>query len=146
MKGNRNVPRPGYFRVQGQRVEDPDATKASKQALDREKARLRRRASRKKAARPAAKPRAAVAPKVDVEVPRPLERAHDRELASEFARMNERRPARRVKMAARPQASDANHPGYLGAAARGVIRRVARVALAPLTLARAVVDRIRDRD
>lgn len=51
-------------------------------------------------------------------------RKHDRE----YARMNERRPGKRVK-----------------AGARGVLRRVARYALAPLSLARAVVDRFRDR-
>ena len=39
-----------------------------------------------------------------------------------------------------------DYPNELGATARGVIGRVARVALAPLALARAVVDRIRDRD
>lgn len=134
-KRHRNAPGPGHFKVQGHRVEDNDAAATSKQALDREAARLKRRAV-KKAVAPKRR-RAAAAPKVDVVVPKVLERAHDRE----FAKMNERRPARRAE----PAAGDAQ-PSYLSEAARGMIRRVARVALAPLSLARAVVDRIRDRD
>lgn len=134
-KRHRNAPGPGHFKVQGHRVEDSDVAGTSKQALDREAARLKRRAP-KKAAAPKRR-RAAPAPKVEVVVPKVLERAHDRE----FARMNERRPPRRTEAATREE-----QPSYLSEAARGVIRRVARVALAPLSLARAVVDRIRDRD
>lgn len=133
---HRNVPGPGHFKVQGHRVEDNDVAKLSKQALDREAARLGRRAARKPAA--PKRTRARVAPKPDLVVPEALERAHDRD----FARMNERR---RAPQHSRP-AGGADHPGYLAEAARGVIRRVARVALAPLSIARAVVDRIRDRD
>jgi len=133
-KRHRNVPGPGHYKIQGHHVEDNDAAGTSKQALDREAARLKRRAP-KKAAAPKRR-RAALAPKVEVVVPKPLERAHDRE----FAKMNERRAPRRV------EAAEDGQPRYLAEAARGVIRRVARVALAPLSLARAVVDRIRDRD
>lgn len=134
-KRHRNVPGPGHYKVQGHHVEDNDAAGTSKQALDREAARLKRRAPKKVAA--PKRRRAPAAPKVEVVVPKPLERAHDRE----FAKMNERRAPRRVEVAA-----DDGRPRYLTEAARGVIRRVARVALAPLSLARAVVDRIRDRD
>ena len=56
--------------------------------------------------------------------------------------MNERKPGKRVK----PSQVETQHPRYLVETARGVIRRVARVALAPLALARAVVDRFRDHD
>jgi hypothetical protein len=63
--------------------------------------------------------------------------AHDRE----FSRMNERRTPEHVHAAAR-----GDQPPYLGERARGLIRRVARLAMAPLSIARAVVDRLRDRD
>ena len=136
-KRQRNAPGPGHYKVQGHPVEDNDVASMSKQALVREAARLKRRATRNKAA-PAKRQRAATAPRVDLAVPPSLERAHDRE----FARMNERKPAKRVKRSG----GDGAQPRYFTDAARGVIRRVARVALAPLSLARAVVDRFRDRD
>jgi hypothetical protein len=135
-KRHRNAPGPGHYKVQGHPVEDNDVASLSKQALVRESARLKRRVTRKKAAAPA-RTRAAAAAKVDLAVPRVLEREHDRD----FQRMNERRPAKRVK----PSAAD-GHAGYFSDAARGVLRRVARVALAPLSLARAGVDRFRDHD
>ncbi len=148
---HRNVPGPGHFKVQGHRVEDNDAAATSKQALDREAARLQRRGPRK-AAPAAKKARARIAPKVDVAVPAVLERAHDREVARvherDFGRMNERRSTRAQQADKRVKSAggDGHQPRYLAEAARGVIRRVARVALAPLSIARAVVDRIRDRD
>lgn len=137
-KRNANVPGPGYYKIQGSHVEDRDVTKMSKRALDREAARRKQ----KGVARPAATKRARVKPARKVEIPptpEVLAREHDRD----FARMNERRSRKRVK-AAPVRAQD--YPSYLGATARGVIRRVARVALAPLALARAVVDRVRNRD
>jgi hypothetical protein len=144
MGKKRNVPRPGHFRVQGHRVEDSDATRLSKEALDREAARLGRRAAK----RPKApkRRRAPAAPKVEVVVPPSFAQAHDREL------MSPRRAPRRVTppapapAAARGRPAEAELPRYLVDTARGVIRRVARVALSPLALARAVVDRFRDRD
>lgn len=136
-KRHRNAPGPGHFKVQGHPVEDNDAASASKQALVREAARLKRRAPKKKAAMSRALP--SLAAKVDVEVPAPFARAHDRE----FAAMNERKPAKRVKKGG---GDDAHQPRYLTETARGVIQRVARVALAPLALARAVVDRFRHHD
>ena len=163
MKGNRNVSRPGHFRVQGHRVEDPDATRASKQALDREAARLRRSAARKKVA--AKKQRAAAAPRVDVAVPHAFEEAHDRDLAKKLARTSERRAAerraaerragerrvgerrapKRVKPAAATGAGSGPAP-YLGVRTRGVIRRVTRLALTPFAFARAVIDLVRHRE
>ena len=138
-KRHRNVPGPGHFKVQGHPVEDGDAAARSKQALDREAARLRRRPATRAAA--PKRRSAAVAAKVDVAVPQAFARAHDRD----FARMNERRTVEAANKRVKPARGEA-HPGYLSDAARGVIRRVARVALAPLSLARAVVDRFRDRD
>ena len=135
-KRHRNAPGPGHFKVQGHPVEDNDVASMSKQALVREAARLKRRAPKKKAATP--KQRPSLASKVDIEVPAPFARAHDRE----FASMNERKPAKRVKRVN----GDAYQPRYLTETARGVMKRVARVALAPLALARAVVDRFRDHD
>lgn len=131
-----NHPVPGFFKVQGGAIEDRDVADLSKQALVREAARRKRKARPKRAA--AAKKGATLAPTVDVAVPRAFERAHDRE----FARMNERKPPRRVKAAG----AQAEQPRYLTDAARGVMRRVARVAMAPLALARAVVDRFFDHD
>ena len=136
-KRHRNAPGPGHFKVQGHPVEDHDITGMNKQALVREAARLKHRPPKKKSATPKQK-RAAAAPKVDVEVPPSFARVHDRE----FAAMNERKPGKRVK----PSERETQHPRYLAETARGVIRRVARVALAPLALARAVVDRIRHHD
>ena len=129
----------GFYKLKGGAVEDRDATKLSKQALVREAARLKQRgATRKVAAKRAVAPKA---PKVELPpTPEVLARAHDRE----YARMNERRPVRKRVKAAPVRAED--YPSsYLGTAAR-VVRRVARVALAPLALARAVVDRFRHRD
>ena len=72
-------------------------------------------------------------------MPPSFARVHDRE----YAEMNERKPAKPVK---RANDGEAHQPRYLSETARGMIRRVARVALAPLALARAVVDRFRDDD
>jgi hypothetical protein len=160
-KRHRNAPGPGHYKVQGHPVEDSDVAASSKQALEREAARRKERVGRKKAAVTA--PRQAVATPQSELPPTPpaLERVHDRELANrndreranrtdreranrnerEFAKMNERTRGKRVKPSA-----PAPGRGYLGATARGVIRRVARMAMAPLSLARAVVDRLRDRD
>jgi hypothetical protein len=135
-KRHRNAPGPGQYKVQGHAVEDRNIAGTDKQALVREAARLARRAPKKKAATP--KQRRVAAPKVDVEVPPSFARMHDRE----FAAMNERQPVKRVK----PSVGEAQHPRYLVDTARGVIRRVARVALAPLALARAVVELFRDHD
>ena len=132
-----NHPIPGHFKVQGGAVEDRDLASMNKQALVREAARLERRAPKKKTA-PKQK-RAPIAKPVDVEVPASFARAHDRE----FAAMNERKPAKRVK---RGNGDDVHQPRYLAETARGVLQRMARVALAPLALARAVVDRFRDHD
>jgi len=145
MGKKRNVPRPGHYRVPGHSVEDGETTTLRKQALVREAARLARRAARKQAAAPKRR-RARAAAKVEVVVPPAFERAHDRELAA----MSQRRAARRVKPAGRERSErdrgEREPPRYLADAARGVIRRMARVALSPLSLARAVVDRFRDRD
>jgi hypothetical protein len=43
----KNVPHPGYFKVSGAAVEEGDVTRQAKQALAREKARLRKRAGGK---------------------------------------------------------------------------------------------------
>lgn len=137
-KRHRNGPGPGHFKVQGHRVEDNNAAKVSKQALDRERVQRKARPKRKPAVA-AGKRRAPVVPRTEpLHAPEVLARAHDRD----FARMNEQRRDKRVKAAN----GNGHHPRYFSDAARGVIRRVARVALAPLSLARAVVDRIRDRD
>lgn len=69
--------------------------------------------------------------------PTPAERAH----AHEFSRMNERRAPVHAHAAAHDEL-----PPYLGERARGLIRRLARLAMAPLSIARAVVERLRDRD
>jgi len=135
-KRHRNAPGPGHFKVQGHPVEDADTTKASKQALVREAARLKRRPKPKRVAAKRARP--ALAQKVEVAVPAAFEHVHDRE----FARMNERKAAKRVK----PSDAEAHQPRYLTQTARGLLQRAARVALAPLALARAVVDRFRDHD
>ncbi|HXU67896.1 MAG TPA: hypothetical protein VN947_01140 [Polyangia bacterium] len=138
-KRNPNVPGPGFYKIQGSHVENRDAAKASKRALDREAARRKQKA----AARPAAavrRVRAKAASKVEIPpTPEVLAREHDRD----FQRMNERRAVKKVKPA--PVRRE-DYPSYLGATARGVIRRVARLAFAPLALARAVVDRVRHRD
>lgn len=131
-------PGPDFYKVQGGHVEDRDVTALSKQALVREAARLKRRpitpAPRRKRAAKVAKPEPIV-------VPEALVRANDREIGREFARMNERRQPRRVARA--EPLRDEDYPTYLGGAARGVIRRVVRLALTPLVLARAVVDHFR---
>jgi hypothetical protein len=136
-KRHRNAPGPGHFKVQGHPVEDNEVAQMSKQALVREAARLKERGGRKRVAKPAKRQAPALPKAKPLETPAVLARAHDRE----FARMNERKPPKRVKAAPRD-----GHPGYLSEAARGIMRRVARVALAPLSLARAVVDRFRDHD
>lgn len=138
-KRHPNAQGPGHFKVQGHSVEDNDAAKMSKQALVREAARRKERGQRKRAATPKQPRRGPALPKTPpLETPEVLARAHDRD----FARMNERKKAPKRVTAAGREAE----PGYFSEAARGVIRRVARVALAPLALARAVVDRFRDRD
>jgi hypothetical protein len=137
-KRHRNGPGPGHFKVQGHRVEDNDTAKQSKQALERAAGRRKARPKRKPVVA-AGKRRAPLVPRAEPpQAPEVLARAHDRE----FERMNEQRRQKRVKAAN----GNGHHPRYFSDAARGVIRRVARVALAPLSLARAVVDRIRDRD
>ena len=65
-------------------------------------------------------------------------RKHD----NEFDLMNERKPAKRVK----PAPAQVPEGGYLTDAARGMLRRVARMAMAPLALARAFVDRFRSHE
>lgn len=135
-KRHPNAQGPGHFKVQGHSVEDNDAANASKQALVREAARRKQRGQRKRAATPKQPRRAPSLPTAPLpETPEVLARAHDRD----FARMNERKAPKRVK-----SSGGEAQPRYLTEAARGVIRRVARVALAPLSLARAVVDRFRD--
>ena len=59
----------------------------------------------------------------------------------EFARMNERRPPKRVK-----SGGGVEPPRDLERTTRSILRRVGRYALAPVALARALVDRLRDRD
>lgn len=118
-----------------------DSARTSKQALVRETARLERRAARtrKGGASPGVQAASPPAPTVE---PLPsstvLAHAHDRE----FARMNERKEPKRVKSVLGPD----GHPRYLTDAARGILRRVARYAMAPVSLARAVVDRFRGRE
>ena len=135
-----NHPVPGHFKVQGGPVEEGVKAQLSKQALGRQEARTRRRAGRKTrlgeapaAQRAKEPPKPKMPPSSTV-----LARAHDRE----FAKMNERRPPKRVK--ASDGHAEVEQPRYLSEAVRGLARRVARVALAPLSLARAVVDRFRN--
>ncbi|HEX8952380.1 MAG TPA: hypothetical protein VF945_11075 [Polyangia bacterium] len=155
-KRHHNAPGHADFEAQGHAVEGGDGAGRSKQALVREAARLRRRARAKKpaakkaakataaktaaakttAAKQAAKTAAAKTTAAKKAAKTAAAKAHDRE----FAKMNERRQPGRVDVAA-----ESGQPLYLAQAARGLIRRVARVALAPLSLARAVVDRLRDR-
>lgn len=159
-----NHPVPGHFTLQGAQVEDRDAARNAKAALGREAARRRRRAGRKTKLGAAPKEQRAKEPPKPGTPPSStvLAAAHDRELADKV----QRKPApKRVKpspepVAARRPAAAAgarreetgapepqmHAPRYLADAARGVIRRVARVAFAPVALARAVVDRFRDRD
>ena len=131
-----NHPVPGHFKVQGGAIEDRETARTSKQALVRQAARLKRRPGAKgnsSVAPPAQRAaEAATLPSATV-----LERVHDRE----FAKMNERKPANRVKPSRREE-----QPRYFTDAARGLLRRLARYAMAPLSLARAVVERIRVRE
>ena len=137
-KRNANVPGPGFYKIQGSHVEDRDAAKVSKRALDREAARRKQKGVAKQAA--PKRVRAKAAARVEIPpTPEVLAREHDRQ----FARLNERRRPKKVKPAP-VRAQD--YPSYLGATARGVIRRAARLALTPLALARAVVDRVRHRE
>jgi hypothetical protein len=112
--------------------------RSSKQAPAREAARTKRRPVRKgKAAAARSVPAAGAMPRAELPTsPKVLERAHDRE----FARMNERKSPSRVK------GPDEQPPRYLSDAARGILRRVARYALTPVVLARAVVERFRSHD
>ncbi|MGZ3429335.1 MAG: hypothetical protein ACXVCV_21940 [Polyangia bacterium] len=116
--------------------------RSSKQALVREAARTKRRPARKgKAGAAPSVPAAGAMPRAQMpKSPKVLERAHDRE----FARMNERKPPpSRVKVAG---SDEQQPPRYLSDAARGILRRVARYALTPVVLARAVVERFRSHD
>jgi hypothetical protein len=142
-----NHPIPGHFKVQGGPVEDRDRARASKQAVGRQEARKRRRAGRKttmgeappeQRAKEPPKPHARPSAKVPAEAHHP----------DEYARMNERRTAPKQARRAVELREDeaAEHPIYLTDVARGVLRRVARYALAPVSLARAVVGRWRHRD
>lgn len=149
-KRRSNHPGPDFFKVQGGHVEDRDTTALSKQALVREAARLKRRGERRPLPPAPRRKRAAKVAKAEpIVVPEALTRANDREIGREigreFARMNERRPAPKRVRPATPL-RDQDYPTYLGAAARGVMRRVARLALAPFVLARAVVEHFRHRD
>jgi hypothetical protein len=147
-KRRTNHPGPDFYKVQGGHVEDRDVTTLSKQALVREAARRKRAGARPVGPAPKRKRAARPAAKEPIVVPESLSRANDREIGREigreFARMNERGPRKQVKRAA--PVRDSDYPTYLGATARGVIRRVARLALAPFVLARAVVERIRHHD
>jgi hypothetical protein len=141
-----NHPVPGHFKVQGGPVEERDTAKSSKQALGRQGARTKRRAGRK------SKLGAAPVEQRAKEPPKPktppsssvLAAVHDRE----FAKMNERIAPRAPKAQPPAALGDVIEPAphYLSDTVRGVARRVAQVALAPLSLARAVVDRFRKHD
>jgi hypothetical protein len=63
-----------------------------------------------------------------------------RKHASEYARMNERRAPKRATPAA-----SVDQPRYLAERARDILRGVARLAMLPFALARAVAERFRDR-
>ena len=115
----------------GHAVEDRDTGRASKQALGREQALRRRRAGRKTRLGAAPKQQRAkepVAPSSTV--------AERQRPQRDYARMNERRAGTRM----------IEEPRYLTDVARGVARRVAKVAMMPLQLARAVVERLRQHD
>src|SRR4051812_20876398 len=138
-----NHPIPGHFKVQGVQVEERDKAKMSKQALGRQEARMKRRAGRKnKLGEAPPEQRAAEPPKPHTPPSsKVLAGVHDRE----FAKMNERSAPKPVR---RPEPLDGLNggeapPHYLSDTVRGVARRVAQVALAPLAIARAVVDRFR---
>jgi hypothetical protein len=143
-KRRTNHPGPDFYKVQGSHVEERDVTALSKQALVREAAHRKQAAGRRAMPAPKRKRAGKAAAKEPFVVPEAFKRANDREIGREigreFARMNERR-SKRVKRAA--PVRDEDQPTYLGATARGVMRRVARLALAPFVLARAVVERIR---
>jgi hypothetical protein len=90
----------------------------------------------KPSARPSVKPPARIEARVEAE-------AHGRE----YARMNERELPKRVQRAVeRGNGSDVHQPRYLSETARVVIRKLAKVAYTPVAIARAVVDRFRDRE
>jgi hypothetical protein len=142
-----NPPVPGFFKVQGGAVEDRDSTRASKQSLAKETARRKRRAGRKTKLGAAPKEQRRKEPVAPSSPVLTTARQRETEHAREYQRMNERRPGKQVKQAEPPAQERAmDHPGYLSDVALGMVRRVARFALAPLTLARAVVDRLRDRE
>jgi len=65
-------------------------------------------------------------------------RTSEQALAREYSRMNERKPPKRVKPVETPR--------FLTDVARGMFKRVAKYAAMPISLARAVVDRFRDKD
>jgi hypothetical protein len=59
--------------------------------------------------------------------------------------MNERRPRKASPIVER-HADEADHPRYLGERARGILRRAVHLAVMPLSVARAVIHRLRERD
>jgi hypothetical protein len=136
--GKRNANHPGFFKVKGAAIEDRDIAGMAKQALDRSAARRKQKGLvRKKAVAPKrARKVSGLATEPFTEPPEAMARQHDRD----FARMNERRPA--VRRKATP-VHDEDYPSYLGATARGVIRRMVRLALTPFAVARAVAHEIR---
>ena len=165
-----NHPVPGHFKVQGGAVEDRDIANMSKQALVREAARLngarrrrrRRRPSRARGGGAEGRRRgAAVAARA-----RSRARGHERAQAGQARQAVAGRKAVAGREAVAGRAAVAGREARRTAsscstaksrsririraisarAARGVIRRMARVALSPLALARAVVDRFRDHD
>lgn len=113
----------------GHAVEDAGAGRASKQALAREQARRRRRAGRKTALGEAPPQQRTREPKAPSSTVLARERPQ-----RQYAQLNER------------QARPVGQPRYLSDVARGVARRVAKVALTPFALGRAVVDRLRHHD
>jgi hypothetical protein len=132
-KRRRDRKRRANFSVGGQRVEDRDLGRASKQALGREQARRRRRAGRKTRLGQAPSEQRAQEPIVASSTVLAKEQP-----ARDFARMNERKAPKQVKPVAEQH--------YLTDTARGMFRRMAQFARAPFAIARAVVDRFRDRD
>jgi hypothetical protein len=148
-----NPPVPGHFKVQGGAVEDRDSARMSKQSLAKEAARRKRRAGRKTKLGQAPKEQRAREPKAPESPVLATAKQREAEHARDYQRMNERerRAARRVKPVVEPRGSDPELSGDdaetpLSDLARGMLRRLTRFALAPLTLARAVVDRLRNRE
>jgi hypothetical protein len=131
------------------------STKASQHSPAQEAARRQRRAGRKTKLGQAPKRERAREPQAPESPVQATAKQREAEHARAYQRMNERerQAARRVKPVAERSASDVEpygdqgeRPRYLSDLARGMVRRVSRLALAPLTLARAVADRLRNRD